>query len=97
MWNLHALATATHQRPSDIVGIDDRWAAYQFDAAVVLVGTTVENALQEMSESGGKMTPRYTSAQLLDAGFRLPQPASAADALKAMATKSKGVRYHKVK
>lgn len=100
MWNLHALATATHQRPSDIVGIDDRWAAYQFDAATCLVGTTVENALQETYETGGKLTPRYTLTQLLDAGFRLPPPAgsgSAVKALKKMAAKDKAVRYHKVK
>jgi len=97
MWNLHVLAGATHQRPSNIVGISDRWAAYQFDSAVCLVGTTIENALQETNEAGGKMTPRYTLTQLLDADFRLPQPASAADKLKEMAAKSKAVRYHKAK
>jgi len=96
MWNLHVLAGATHQRPSDIVGVDDRWAAYQFDSAVCLVGTTIENALQETSEIGGKMMPRYTLTQLLDADFRLPQPESAADALKTMAARSKSVKYHKV-
>lgn len=97
MWNLHTLAQTTHQRPSDIVGIDDRWAAYQFDSAVCLIGTTIGNALQETTKAGDKLTPRYTLTQLLDADFRLPQPASARDALKAMATKVKGVRYHKVK
>jgi len=64
------------------------------------VGTTVENALQETYETGGKLTPRYTLTQLLDAGFRLPPPAgsgSAVKALKKMAAKDNAVRYHKVK
>ena len=99
MWNLYALATTTHQRPSDIIGIDDRWAAYQFDSAVCLVGTTMENAIQETVKSGDSIVPRYTMAQLLDADFRLPRAAkpNAVGALKAMASKSKSVRYHEVK
>lgn len=96
MWNLHALAGTTHQRPSDIICIEDRWAAYQFDSAVSLVGTTIENALQETREVGGKLNPRYTLAQVLDADFRFPRDASAVDALKRMAAKDKAVRYHKV-
>lgn len=35
---LHLMATTYHRRPSEIVGIGDAWAAYQFDAAVLLVG-----------------------------------------------------------
>lgn len=35
---LHLIATTYHRRPSEIVGIADAWAAYQFDAAVMLVG-----------------------------------------------------------
>lgn len=98
MWNLYALTGTTHQRPSDIVGISDRWAAYQFDSAVALIGTTIENALQETVKAGERTTPRYTLAQLLGADFRLPcaaQP-NAVDAFKKMAAKSKSVRYHKV-
>lgn len=33
---LHLMASTYSQRPSAIVGIDDEWAAYQFDAAVLL-------------------------------------------------------------
>lgn len=32
------MATTYHRRPSEIVGIADAWAAYQFDAAVLLAG-----------------------------------------------------------
>ena len=35
---LHLMATMYHKRPSEILGIADAWAAYQFDAAVLLVG-----------------------------------------------------------
>jgi len=97
MWNLHILATTTNRRPSEIVCIADRWAAYQFDSAVCLVGVTIENALQETNEVSGKLAPRYTLSQILDEGFRLPRPASAVDALKKMAAGDKAVRYHKVK
>lgn len=99
MWNLHTLAGTTHQRPSDIVGIEDRWTAYQFDSAVCMVGTTIENALQETRKAGDKLVPVYTLAQILNDGFRFPRPAgmvSATDALKAMAARNKAVRYHKV-
>lgn len=33
---LHLMAKTYSQRPSAFVGIDDEWAAYQFDAAVLL-------------------------------------------------------------
>ncbi len=32
---LHLMAKTYSQRPSAFVGIDDEWAAYQFDAAVL--------------------------------------------------------------
>lgn len=32
------MATTYHRRPSEIIGIADEWAAYQFDVAVMLVG-----------------------------------------------------------
>ena len=46
---LYNLGTAYGRRPSEIVGIDDEWAAYQFDAACLVVGRKVENALAENS------------------------------------------------
>ncbi len=76
------MAKALGQRPSNIVGIGERWAAYQFDAAVTLVGNGIENASQEMQELGEgtnkRLVPRYTMDQLLDSQFRLPSPPSAA-------------------
>lgn len=35
---LHLMAATYHRRPSEIVGVTDEWAAYQFDAAVLLAG-----------------------------------------------------------
>lgn len=68
----------TGQRPSQIVGVSDEWAALQFDNAVVLVGTGIENASQEMREVGSgkskKMVPKYHMDELLDPDFKLPAP-----------------------
>lgn len=74
------LATKTGQRPSDIFSVEDEWFAYQFDRAVMLVGTVLENAAQELVESGigkeKKMVPKYHMDQLLDPDFHLPRPLS---------------------
>jgi hypothetical protein len=60
--------------------IANSWAAYQFDNAVVFLGITIENALQERVETGiGKhkeYREKYTIAQLLHEKFRLPRPES---------------------
>lgn len=42
------MARTYSQRPSAIVGIDDEWAAYQFDAAVLI---------ESLDGSGGKGKP----------------------------------------
>ena len=52
MWNLHSLSVTYHQRPSEVVGIDDTWAAYQFDMAVAQFGAWVEGNLNERDKSG---------------------------------------------
>ena len=41
-----------HRRPSEVVGIDDPWAAYQFDMAVAQFGAWVEGKLNERDKSG---------------------------------------------
>ena len=43
------LATAYHCRPSEIVGIPDEWAAYQFDVAAYTVGQQELNELQRQA------------------------------------------------
>lgn len=52
------------------------WAAYQFDGAVLYVGTVIENALHERDEFGPQNArqsrPKYTIEQLLNPEFRLP-------------------------
>ena len=47
MLTLHHVAKMYHRRPSEIAGIRDEWAAYQFDAAVLI------NALDDKDEKGG--------------------------------------------
>lgn len=64
--------------------IEDRWTAYQFDAAVTMLGVAIENAAQEQQNVGSdkvpKYEPKYTMAQLLADDFRLPAPVKATKA-----------------
>jgi hypothetical protein len=105
VWSLYRTATATSQRPSSLVQIEDAWAAFQFDSAVVFFGNAIEGAAQETvwvgSEKDKRLEPKYTMSQLLDADFRLPSPESKGQedglaALKAMARNVRGVKLHKV-
>jgi len=103
---LYQTATATGQRPSSLVQIEDAWAAYQFDNAVVFLGSAIEGAAQETvwigSEKDKHLEPKYNMSQLLDTEFRLPIPGSKPDqgnglaALKSMARNVRGVKLHKV-
>lgn len=64
--------------PSELVSIEDEWTAYQFDNAVTLFGTAIENAVQEQTrvQMGNRTEYRdkYTLGQLLRSDFRLPRP-----------------------
>lgn len=51
LWNF---STAYYKRPSEIVGVEDEWAAYQFDAAVMRIGRKVENALSKNASAPKK-------------------------------------------
>lgn len=78
MWTIYQTTKLTHQRPSELVGVTDRWAALQFDNAVCFLGNVLENARQEQEKVGmGKFArwkPKYTMEQLLDPAFKLPRP-----------------------
>lgn len=76
---MYTTYTARGIAPSRMVRIDDDWTAYQFDAAVSMLGTAVENALYERVGDGDKRKPRYTLEQLLDPGFRLPSQQTDSD------------------
>lgn len=71
------MSKTTSQRPSDLVGISDRWVALQLDETVTLIGLAIENAAHELHDVGTedkpRMEPKYTMAQLLDPAFRLPR------------------------
>lgn len=40
MLALHLMAKTSYRRPSEIIAIDDEWAAYQFDMAVLMESLT---------------------------------------------------------
>lgn len=77
MWTLWRTSQETHSRPSDLVCVEDRLAAYLLDSAVVTFGTLLENALAERVNMGSERNPRweakYTLAELLDQSFHLPR------------------------
>lgn len=69
LFELHVLAAAYGQRPSDIVGIHDRWLAYQFDLACVVVGRDTERKLADgaspdvlFADGAGQHVGRFRSA-----------------------------------
>jgi hypothetical protein len=62
MRNLSLLCKATGQRPSEIVAVEDEWAAYQFDQAVMFVGRYIHNKLNELDKNG---KPLYDIEDLL--------------------------------
>lgn len=68
---MYQTATKLGQRPSQLTGIVDPWAALQFDNAVVYFGTVIENASQETHKVGDEWKRKYTLAQLLTEGFVL--------------------------
>lgn len=72
---MYQTSKATFSRPSDLLCIEDRWAALQLDNAVTYFGTIIENAAQEQVNVGGESSPKYASKyrmrDLLTAGFKL--------------------------
>lgn len=75
MWTLWRTAKETSSRPSDLLCVEDRLAAYQLDAAVVTFGTIIENLLQETVKVGMKGNERYESkytiSQVLKPTFKV--------------------------
>ena len=56
------MAQAYGRRPSEVLGVEDAWAAYQLDAAVLTLGRWVENKLAEHHKDG---SPKWTLEHLL--------------------------------
>jgi hypothetical protein len=65
------------QRPSSYLDVEDKWAAFQLDSAVFLVGAALDAAIEERVRGGTDEKPtwekRYTARQLLDPKFKLPR------------------------
>lgn len=53
IWNLYRQSKTFGRSPSSIFGIhDNAWLSYQFDSAVLLFGTWVQNRLGARDEQG---------------------------------------------
>ena len=56
------MSVTYHRRPSEVIGVGDPWAAYQFDMAVAQFGAWVEGKLNERDKAG---KPKHSLAKLL--------------------------------
>ena len=56
------MSVTYQRRPSEVIGVDDPWAAYQFDLAVAQFGAWVEGKLNERDKAG---KPKHSLAKLL--------------------------------
>ena len=56
---MHLLGKTYSKRPSEIIGVKGDWAAYQFDRACLIAGTSAENeAYDEKRPSGSVPVPK---------------------------------------
>lgn len=49
-WRLYRLAKACFCRPSDLLGVEDRYTAFCLDEAIILWGETLEAELERVTE-----------------------------------------------
>lgn len=61
------MAATYGRRPSELLGVEDPYAAYQVDAAVLGFGSWVEARLEERDKKG---RPKWTLAALLEPARR---------------------------
>ena len=54
----HLLGKTYSKRPSDIVGINGRWAAYQFDVACLVAGADAESEAADDKREGKTAVPK---------------------------------------
>jgi len=64
---LYKRASTFGTRPSDLMGIQNHWLAYQFDEVVHLIGWQVESRLNATDDKGRR---RYSYEEAL----RVPEP-----------------------
>jgi len=65
------MGTVFGRLPSRILGIEDPWAAYQLDVAVLNLGTWVESELEKRDTQG---RPKRNLAELLEQGTTKGRP-----------------------
>jgi len=77
------LATKTGSRPSQLLKIDDEWAAYQFDNAVIWFGMTLDALVNETENVGDDekphYEPKYSLSDLLDPDYRVKREEEVVD------------------
>ena len=79
VWQIHNLGVAYGSRPSEIVGVLNSWAAFQFDVAVLVFGRWVENrradgenVLALLSEDYGKGSTDAADARFVAGMLGIP-------------------------
>lgn len=66
MWRLWKVAKTYRTRPSDLLGVDDKLAAYHFDVAVWTFGTELDEAIRQATEpqKQGRKTKALSPSQI---------------------------------
>jgi len=64
MWRLHQMCQMYRLRPSDVIGIDDRWLAFDFDDALTTFAVIVQNRLDETDKQGRHKHDVYSALNL---------------------------------
>lgn len=75
MWDLYSLGGQFGYRPSAVIELDDEWAAYQFDLAVLQFGRAVEARVSKGERVEDLLAPDPSaavagSAPRAEPGFR---------------------------
>ncbi len=90
LFRLHNLAAAYGQRPSAVVGLEDEWAAYQFDMACLTLGRRVESALAK--NAAAKKNARKPEAHIIAEILGAPGEPKQYGSLTSKVTKAKTIR-----
>lgn len=63
MWNLHNLSSKLKVRPSELVDIQESYAAFCFDQAVMYLGSYIQSELDSVKRGNGKDADKHRAAQ----------------------------------
>lgn len=86
MWNLYRKAETFSTLPAELLGLENPWVRWQFDNAVLHLGTVVTHRMGEEDRRG---KPRYPTVEQALGLMPAPKPVNVA-ALATFAKVSKG-------